>query len=258
MSFIPKHKGTRVIILVMVILALIGIAIAWVYYSGINRSADPRVRDARTMYARYNIYAASNEQEKILSLLDSIYGVFKSVKHYENSYEIGVVLNNRASIYLTRAISDTLVNEVKMQYLAMAEHELLRSIEYYQNWIIAFGGLNESGIQDTVYKDFMSDPVIFTDKRAESYIHQRVKDMMTARLEMPRRLSVSYTNLGIIRRHENRPEEAVEYYVRALELWEDNLAAKNNLNIIFGRPVEKHGFFRRLFPPRRSKVEGRK
>ena len=252
MSFIPKHKGTRVIILIMVILALTGIAIAWFYYSGINRSADPRVRDARTMYARYNIYAASNEQDKILSLLDSIYGVFKSVKHYENSYEVGVVLNNRATLYLTRAISDTLVAEVKQHYLAIAEHELLRGIEYYENWINKFDTLDESGIQRVVYNDFMSDPVISTDKRAESYIHQRVKDIMTARLEMPRRLSVSYTNLGIIRRHENRPEDAVEYYVRALELWEDNLAAKNNLNIIFGRPVEKHGFFQRLFPPRRN------
>lgn len=252
MDLIPKHKGTRVIILVMVTLALIGISIAWVYYSGINRSADPRVRDARTMYARYNIYAASNEQEKILSLLDNIYDVFKSASHYQDSYEIGVVLNNRATIYLTRAISDTLVEEVEKHYLAMAEQDLTRGIEYYQSWINKFETLNESEIQRVVHNDFMSDPVISSDKRAESYINQRVKDIMTARLEMPRRLSVSYTNLGIIRRHENRPEEAVEYYIRALELWEDNLAAKNNLNIIFGRPIERHGLLRRLFPPQRN------
>jgi hypothetical protein len=58
----------------MVVLALAGLAIAWIYYSGINRSSDPRVRDARTMYGRFNVYAATNEDEKILSLLDSIYG----------------------------------------------------------------------------------------------------------------------------------------------------------------------------------------
>jgi tetratricopeptide (TPR) repeat protein len=236
----------------MVVLALVGIAIAWIYYSGINRSADPRVRDARTMYGRFNVYAASNEQEKILSLLDSIYQVFKSVDHYSNSYEIGVVLNNRATIYLTRAISDTLVDEVKMQYLAMAERELNQAIEYYQGWINTFETLDESGIHDMVYSDFMADPVIANDKRAGLYIRQRVKDIMTARAELPRRLSVSYTNMGIIRRHENRPEDAVEYYVKALELWDENLAAKNNLNIIFGRPVEKRGFLQRLFPPQRN------
>jgi tetratricopeptide (TPR) repeat protein len=252
LGIIPTNKGTRVIILVMVVLALAGLAIAWIYYSGINRSSDPRVRDARTMYGRFNVYAATNEDEKILSLLDSIYQVFKSVDHYSNSYEIGVVMNNRATIYLTRAISDTLVDEVKLQYLAMAERELNQGIEYYQEWINTFEALDESGIHDMVYKDFMADPVIANDKRAGLYIRQRVNDIMTARAEMPRRLSVSYTNMGIIRRHENRPEEAVEYYVKALELWEDNLAAKNNLNIIFGRPVEKHGLLRRLFPPRRS------
>jgi len=236
----------------MVVLALVGIAIAWIYYSGINRSSDPRVRDARTMYGRFNVYAANNEQEKILSLLDSIYKVFKSVDHYSNSYEIGVVLNNRATIYLTRAISDTLVEEVKLQYLAMAESELNRGIEYYLGWITAFEALDESDIHHIVYNDFMADPVIAKNKRVDAIILQRVKDILTARAEMPRRLSVSYTNLGIIRRHENRPEEAVEYYVKALELWEDNLAAKNNLNIIFGRPLEKHGFLQRLFPPQRS------
>jgi len=236
----------------MVVLAIAGLTIAWIYYSGINKSVDPRVRDARTMYGRFNVYAANNEQEKILSLLDSIYLVFKSVDHYSKSYEIGVVLNNRASIYLTRAISDTLVDELKLQYLAMAEIDLHRGIEYYMGWISAFELLDESGIHQIVYNDFMADPVIAKDKRAEAIILQRVKDIMTARAEMPRRLSVSYTNLGIIRRHENRPEEAVEYYVKALELWEDNLAAKNNLNIIFGRPLEKHGFLRRLFPPQRS------
>ncbi len=251
MRIIPKHKGTRLIILIMVILALVGVTIAWVYYSGINRGADPRVKDAKVLYGRYNVYAAGNDQEKILVLLDSIHDIFRSVAHYQNSYEIGVVLNNRASVYLTRAISDTLAEEVRQHYFAMAEHELYRGIDYYQRWVSKFEALDQDSIEQVVYNDFMSDPVISGDARAEAYIQQRVKDIILARAEMPRRLSVSYTNLGIIRRHENQVEEAVDYYVKALELWEDNLAAKNNLNIIFGRPVERHGLLRRLFPPQR-------
>ena len=254
MRIIPEHKGTRLIILIMVILALVGLAIAWVYYAGINRGADPRVRDARVMYGRYNVYAATNDQENILILLDSIYDIYRSVAHYQHSYEIGVIRNNRASVYLTRAISDTLHGEVRLHYFAMAERELYSGIDVYLKWLGQFEPLDEEGIKQLVYNDFMSDPVISNDHRAELYIQQRVKDIMLARAEMPRRLSVSYTNLGIIRRHENRLEEAVGYYVQALELWEENLAAKNNLNIIFGRPVERHGLLRRLFPPKRDPV----
>lgn len=252
MRIIPKHKGTRIVILIMFILALAGLTIAWVYYSGINKGADPRVREARVLYGRYNVFAAANDQENVLVLLDSIYDIFWSVAHYQNSYEIGVVHNNRASVYLTRALSDTHIEEVRQYYFAMAESELHKGIDYYKHWSALFDALDEAGIEQVVYNDFMSDPVIFQDKRAEAYIRQRVKDILLARAEMPRRLSVSYTNLGIIRRHENRMEEAVDCYVKALALWEDNLAAKNNLNIIFGRPVERHSFLRRLFPPQRS------
>ncbi len=252
MRILPKHKGTRVIILIMAILSLAGLTIAWAYYSGINKGADPRVKDARILYGRFNMYAAANDQERILVLLDSIHDIFRSVAHYQNSYEIGVVCNNRASVFLTRAISDTLVEEVRQHYFALAERELDKGIESYRRWLSTFDALNEDEIAQVVYNDFMSDPVISGDKRAEAYMQQRVKDILLARAEMPRRLSVSYTNLGIIRRHENRLEEAVGYYVKALDLWEENLAAQNNLNIIFGRPVERHSFLRRLFPPERS------
>lgn len=254
MRIIPEHKGTRLIILIMVILALVGVAIAWVYYTGINRGADPRVRDARVMYGRYNVYAAANDQENILALLDSIYDIFSKVPHYQHSFEMGVIRNNRASVYLTRAISDTLHEVVRQHYFAMAEQELYSGIDVYQQWLGKFDSLDEEAIERLVYNDFMSDPLISGDHKVETYIRQRVKEIMLARAEMPRRLSVSYTNLGIIRRHENRLEEAVGYYVQALELWEENLAAKNNLNIIFGRPVERHGFLRRLFPPKRNPV----
>lgn len=252
MGIIPKNRSLRIVILVMLILALSGLAIAWMHYSGINRSADPRVKEARKMYGRFNIYASDNDQEKILVLLDSIQEIYEAVEHYRNSYEIGVVMNNRASVYLTRAIADTLIEEVKEHYFAMAERELRYGIDYYNNWIDAFGQLDKHEIEQLVYEDFMADPGIEADNRAEAYIRQRVKEIMMARAEMPRRLSVSYTNLGIIRRHENRPEEAVGYYAKALDLWDDNLAARNNLNIIFGRPVEKHGLLRKLFPPERS------
>jgi hypothetical protein len=87
----------------------------------------------------------------------------------------------------------------------------------------------------------------------DAIIKNRVREIQTAQVETKRRLSVSYTNLGIIRRHENNPEEAYGYYTKALDMWSENLAAKNNINILFGRPVERQSFMRKMFPPDRKK-----
>jgi tetratricopeptide (TPR) repeat protein len=237
---------------IMVILALIGIAIAWVYYGNINKAVDPRVRQAQVMYGRYNVYASENDYEKVLSLLDSIKEVYSSVPHYANSYELGVIQNNRASVFLTKALSDTTLDEIRQNYFALAEQHLLKSIDYYNGWMNDFGNLTEEEIHLYVDKEFRSDPVLLSHKNIDAMITKRVKDVLTAQIETPRRLSVSYSNLGIIKRHEDKVDEAVEYYTKALELWDENHAAKNNLNILFGKPVEKQGLLRKLFPPERN------
>jgi tetratricopeptide (TPR) repeat protein len=237
---------------IMVILALIGIAIAWVYYGNINKAVDPRVRQAQVMYGRYNVYASENDYEKVLSLLDSIKEVYSSVPHYANSYELGVIQNNRASVFLTKALSDTTLDEIRQNYFALAEQHLLKSIDYYNGWMNDFGNLTEEEIHLYVDKEFRSDPVLLSHKNIDAMITKRVKDVLTAQIETPRRLSVSYSNLGIIKRHEDKVDEAVEYYTKALELWDENHAAKNNLNILFGKPIEKQGLLRKLFPPERN------
>jgi len=47
-------------------------------------------------------------------------------------------------------------------------------------------------------------------------------------------------------------DEAYDYYVKALDLWSENHAAKNNINILFGKPPEKQSILRKLFPPERK------
>jgi tetratricopeptide (TPR) repeat protein len=236
----------------MVILALFGIAIAWVYYGNINKAVDPRVKPAQVMYGRYNVYASENDFEKVLALLDSIQEVYSAVPHYAKSYELGVMQNNRASVFLTKALSDTTLEVIRQNYFALAEQHLLKSIEFYNGWMNDFGNLNEEEIHSYVDKEFRSDPVLLSHKNIDAMIRKRVKDILIAQIETPRRFSVSYSNLGIIKRHENKVEEAVDYYTKALEMWDENHAARNNLNILFGKPVEKQGILRKLFPPERK------
>jgi len=247
-----KNKGTRVVLGIMLILAAAGVTIAWIYYGNINKSVDPRVKQARLMYARYNTYAAGSDFEMILSLLDSIEEVYASVPHYRNSYEMGVIHNNRASILLTLALSDTARQEIRQSYFALAERHLMQGIDYYNGWMALYGNLSEEEIHAIIEKDFSSDSMLIRHDNLSAIIQNRVGELQTARIETLRRLSVSYTNLGIIRRHENQLEEAYEYYAKALELWEENHAAKNNMNILFGEPPEKQSFFRKLFPPDRN------
>ncbi len=236
----------------MLILAAVGIAIAWMYYGNINKSVDPRVKQARVMYGRYNTYAADNDYEKVLSLLDSIAEIYASVPHYSNSYEMGVIQNNRASVFLTLALADTTRNEIRQNYFALAEMHLLKGIDYYKNWLIEFDNKTKEEIAGIVEQDFSADEVLTNIENLNLVIKKRVSEMLAAQMETPRRLSVSYTNLGIIRRHDDQLEEAYMYYEKALDLWAENHAAKNNMNILFGKPPEKQSFFRKLFPPDRK------
>jgi tetratricopeptide (TPR) repeat protein len=251
LGLLSINKGTRIIIGVMVVLGAIGLAIAWVYYGNINRAVDPRVREAHMMYGRYNVYASENNAEMVLAVLDSIENIYLSVQHYSDSWEIGVVHNNRASVFLSRALSESPVDEIRQHYFSLSERHLNESMYYYTRWIDSFGDKPEEEIADLVYKEFSADSSLSMNKNLDAIIRSRVKEIRTAQLEMPRRMSVSFTNLGIIRRHENKPEEAIHYYIKALELWDQNHVARNNMNVLFGEPIEKQSVLRKLFPPER-------
>lgn len=251
MKLLPENRGTRIIIGIMVVLTAAGLTIAQVYYGRINRSVDPRVKQARVMYGRYNIYASDDDHEMVLAVLDSINYIYSSVPHYSNSYEKGVIQNNRASVFLARALEDSVREEVRRNYFNLAEHHLVSGIEYYTSWLDTWGSLSESDLMAAVGDEFAADQSLSKDRNLEAIVRKRVSDIITAQNEVNRRLSVSYTNLGVIRRHENRVEEAYEFYNKALDLWEDNLAARNNMNILFGRPPEKQSMIRKLFPPDR-------
>lgn len=245
------NKGIRMVILVMIILTFIGIVIAKIHYGNVNNAVDPRIKEALIMYGRYNRFASENNTEMVVAILDSIRTIYLSVPHYMSSYELGVVENNLASVYLTLALSPAGIDERKQFLLSAAEEHLLSGIDYYSVWIGLFGNLTEAQISGIVEEEFGGDETLRASENLDAIIRKRIRDLLDAQKETPRRLSVSYSNMGIISRHREKAEEAVSYYEKALEMWPDNHTARNNLNIIFGLPAVKQSFIRRLFPPDR-------
>jgi tetratricopeptide (TPR) repeat protein len=235
----------------MIILTFIGIAIAKTHYGRINNAVDPRIREALIMYGRYNRYASENNTEMVAAILDSIRTIYLSVPHYRESYELGVIENNLASVYLTMALQSDGVDERREFLLSSAEEHLLKGIDYYTAWMGRFGDFNEEQIREIVRDDFTGDATVSALNNRNAIIGKRIRDILDAQKETPRRLSVSYSNMGIINRHRGKAEEAVAWYERALEMWPDNHTARNNLNIIFGLPPVKQSFLRRMFPPDR-------
>ena len=94
---------------------------------------------------------------------------------------------------------------------------------------------------DLLYGDMIQD-----------IIDARAKEIYKTIAESGRRLSVCYTNLGVIYRQRGEFEKAIRQYEKALELWDRNLDAENNINILLGHPLKKRNIIQKLFPPDRD------
>ena len=128
--------------------------------------------------------------------------------------------------------------------IALAEAAGRNSIYIYESWEDEYRGKTPDQIREHILGDFPD----FPSGEGEVYLDTRVKEILRAMDETPRRLSVSYTNLGIVYRYHEDYKNAAACYTRAIELWEDNLTAENNLNILLDRPMKKRSLLRKLFP----------
>ena len=248
------NKKTRALIIIMCALVLSGIAVSYFYYGNINRSSDPRIVEARTLYEKYNVYAQHNDFDSIFWLMDSIEWIYTSFDHYKNSYEVGVLYNNRAASFLTMALYTGGI-EIKEQdsLIMLAEIAANKSIEIYQNWLDRFQDKSPEEIERIISTNFYAGLENYEAKQKNTYLKNRIVEIQDSQTETKRRLSVSYTNLGIIERHKLQYEAAANCYKKAMDLWDRNLTAENNLNILLGRPIKKRSFIQKLFPPDRDK-----
>lgn len=247
------NKKTRALIFIMCALVLSGITISYFYYKSVNESVDPRIVKARTLYENYNLYAQSNDFDAIFLLMDSIESIYTSSHHYKNSYELGVLYNNRAATYLTMALyTEDIETLVQDSLIEQAEVASSKSIDIYTLWLENFQEKTVEEIEHLILPDFFIGLERFDKAEQNKFLSNRIKEIEEARLETPRRLSVSYTNMGVINRHKLQYEAAAKNYQKAIELWDRNLTAENNLNILLGRPIKKRSFIQKLFPPERD------
>lgn len=252
-----QNRSTRALIIIMIALVAIAILIARSYYNNSNSKVDPRIKEARELYARYNSVAATGDYYHLFALIDSIENIYNSVKHYRNSFEKGVLYNNRAAAQITLALYADSVHRALNPYssypadslMSMAERNITYSIDIYKSWKSRFSALSGNEIKILIEDEF-GEPD--NGEEGIDYLESRSNEILGSLKETDRRLSVSYTNLGIVHRFQGDYEGAANLYKKALELWDMNLEAENNLNRLLGRPLKKRNLIQRLFPPDRE------
>ena len=221
---------------------------------------DPRILEARELYSTYNGMAQEGDYYRVFALLDSIERIYKQHDHYRNSFELGVLDNNRAAALLTLALhsetiapaahpfpgisSDSLVN--------LAEVHVNRAIRTYTEWHDLYASKSSRQILQTIEKEFLEGLEQAEPGLRSKYLEARVDEIKVAVMENDRRLSVCFTNLGLVHRHMGDNESAVKQYEKAIELWDRNLEAENNLNRLLNRPLKKRNLIQKLFPPGRD------
>lgn len=250
-------KGTKYILIIMVSISIIAISVAYFYYSGLNNAEDPRIVESKKMLVEFDKRLAKTDYNETLffPLLDSIEDIFTKVPGYSNSFEMGVVYNDRASAKILIAIYNLTDSMDKKVMLESAKNDVQKSIEIYQAWIDEFQSLSKEEIKNKISPYFNRNDKAFEGLDFEKILNRRVENIELAKVETPRRLSVSYTNLGIIFRHQLDFDNAIENYEKALKLWKLNPTAKTNINTMLGLPLEDESIIRKLFPPDREKSE---
>ena len=247
-----QKKSIRPLIIVLCVIALIVIVVSRSYYSAENSSQDPRIVPAREMYEKYNHFADNQQYDSIFKLMDAIEGIYASLDHYKDSYETGVLYNNRAAAWLTRVISDQSTDSlIRDSLLNLANHALRSGIRIYETWQDQYNNKEADEIRNGIRDDFMTGLESYTPEERERFLQTRVSEISEAQTEIDRRLSVTYTNLGIVYRHRQQYDSAMGCYEKALDLWDRNLTAENNMNSLLGLPQKKRNFIERMFPPER-------
>jgi len=224
------------------------------YYGSINRSEDPRIDSARRLLAQYDRESDGDNLVSKFRLLDSADAVFSSLQDYAESFERGVILNNRSSALIIAALYDSTVKqEEKNTLLELAMIYCDSSIAVYRKWMQTWGDINRIGIEELMRKDMHPGNPSFKGRNFEKILARRVDNQVAAQRETPRRLSVSLSNRGIILRHLMMPDSALISFRESLELWKDNRSAKSNMNVLMGGEPVEPGLIESLFPPDKNK-----
>ncbi len=228
------------------------------YYGNINSAEDPRTLPAKNLLLQYEKQLNEDQSEEALDILNSIVQMYKEVPGYGNSYEVGVIYNNIASVYLVQLetellTKDNLTKEDLVMNLDLATQYCQKSIENYELWLKEMKELSTSQIKEKIAPFFDPKDPAFKEVDFEAVFEKRVADIQLAQIETTRRLSVALTNLGVINRYQGNFEQAKANYKKAIELWDRNYTAQDNLNTLLNQPIKKRSMIDKLFPPEKNK-----
>ena len=250
------QSGTKKVLAVtLTITASIFIG-SYLYYENINSAEDPRIMPAKTLFLEYDKELESDEYVESLRMLDTMLEIYRGTPGYESSYETGVLLNNKATVYLveleTMLLTEKEIDQAAMnKYLQSAADYTRQAIDIYEKWLADMGNLSAEQVKTRISPFFKVGDPAFAGMSLSKVVKKRVNSILDAQIETPRRISVSLTNLGMINRYRGELEEARHNYEKAIALWDRNYTAQDNLNILLNQPVQKRSFLTRLFPPER-------
>ncbi len=246
---------TKKVLIGIFIIICISLLVAYVYYDGKNKAEDPRIVETKYLFRHFDELMKENNFSMALLLLDSIEYILEKVPGYKTSYEPGIVYNNRGSAYISMALYSSKDSAEKSKLLELAKMNIDSGIVLYTTWLDKNNSLSEEELLKKVKPFFPENDLVFQGRNYNRILNKRVEDLVLARKETPRRLSVCYTNLGIVLRHLHKQNEAVECYTKAIILWKDNYTARNNFNVLMGKPPEDRSIIDQLFPPDKNKFD---
>lgn len=251
------QSGTKKVLAVTLAITATIVIGSYFYYEDSNSAEDPRIMPAKTLFLKYDKDLESEDYVQALSLLDTILDIYRNTPGYESSYEIGVLLNNKATVYLVELETDLLteknIDQAAMnKILKAAEDYTVEAIDIYEKWLADMGTLSKQQIKKRISPFFAPDDPSLAGMNREKVLEKRVKGIQDAQIETSRRISVSLTNLGMINRYLGELDKAQKNYERAISIWDRNYTAQDNLNILLNQPVKKRSMISRLFPPERT------
>ncbi len=251
------QPGTKKVLAVTLTITATIIIGSYFYYEDANSAEDPRIMPAKILFLKYDKELESDEYVQALSLLDTILDIYRDTPGYESSYEIGVLLNNKATVYLVELETDLLteknIDQAAMNKILLAAADYTRqAIDIYEKWLADMGNLSKEQIKTRISPFFNADDPAFAGMNIDKVLKKRIKSIQDAQIETSRRISVSLTNMGMINRYLGELEEARKNYEKAISLWDRNYTAQDNLNILLNQPVKKRSMISRLFPPERT------
>lgn len=247
-------RGTKVIMVITFSVSLAALIFAFFYYRGINRSEDPRILKARELLFAYDKVSGNLNIPEAFPLLDSAYKIFKSLPDYESSFETGVIFNNKCSSLLLKAVYDSTIKKAEKNILLDISSKYCdSSISSYKRWIREWYQLTPEKIAEKLSPFMKKEDPAFAGRDYKKIFERRVRNIVMAQTETPRRLSVSLTNKGTIYRHMMKPDSSLLLYREALTLWKDNRIAKSNLSVLTGGDPVNPSLIESLFPPDKNR-----